>query len=108
MAGGDLPLVLEGGAAQRQRHRPAYSPIGPLLSFFVGRKAGFFRARSPTPGAAGLPFRYESEGDEGTSVRKTDVREMQGDPPRRRGARDLLEPPAQAATGLARWRESQA
>jgi small subunit ribosomal protein S13 len=71
-----------------------------LLSFSVGRQARFFRARSPTPGAAGLLFRYEFEGDEGTSVRKTDVREVQGDPPWRIGARDLLQPPAQAKARL--------
>ena len=49
-----------------------------------------------------LRVRYEvARGDEGPSVRKTDLREVQGDPPRRSRARDLPQPPPQAEAGLA-------
>src|SRR4051794_17020727 len=40
------------------------------------------------------------KGNEGPSLRKADVREVQGDPPWRRRARDLPEPPPQAKAGL--------
>src|SRR5918995_4717989 len=72
------------------------------LLVFLGWPIGpFFGARGPTPGTAGLSrIRYESKGDEGSSLRQTDLRKVQGDPPWRRRARDLLESSPQAAAGL--------
>jgi hypothetical protein len=37
---------------------------------------------------------------EGTSVGKKDLRQMQGDPPRRRGACHLQQPETQTETGI--------
>ena len=46
---------------------------------------------------------------EGPSLGQAHVREVQGNPPQRRGSRDLPEPPAQAAAGLTQaWHGSQA
>ena len=49
-----------------------------------------------------ITYRYKSERtfDEGPTVGQEDVREVQGDPPPRCGARHLPEPSAQAAPGL--------
>src|SRR6202000_2013091 len=59
-------------------------------------------------GRAGILYSRGNRSDEGSSVRKADVREVQGDPPQWRGPRHLLKPATQAASGLGRWHVSQA
>src|SRR4051794_35359441 len=57
----------------------------------------------PTPGTDGQSLQIgKASCNEGTSIGEADVREVQGDPPSRRGLGDLSEPAAQAAAGLGR------
>src|SRR6476469_5524903 len=57
-------------------------------------------AADPAARAAGAGHRLERD-HEGTTVGQADVREVQDHPPPWRGARDLLQPAAQAAAGVA-------
>ena len=88
----------------------------PLLSSAVPVRPGPVAcARTRVVGSGGRPgsqsrcagHRLERD-HEGTTVGQADVREVQDHPPPRRGARDLPEPPPQAAAGVAAaWHESQ-
>ena len=90
------------------RLRPAYvrtlANIPSRLVHVRWLADGFVCLRSRLLGPLGLlqsdTTASQRRGNEGPSVRKADVREVQGDPPRRRRARDLLEPPPQAEAGL--------
>ena len=69
----------------------------------LGLRADLYVLAAQLLGSPGLlsQIRTTARGDEGPSFRKTDVREVQGDPPWRGRARDLSEPAAQAEAGLA-------
>src|SRR6476646_9881848 len=87
----------------------------PFAIFVISAQSAVRRERASATGSGSLHggqsrfAGHRAERDhEGTTVGQADVREVQDHPPPWRGARDLPEPPPQAAAGLAAaWHESQ-
>ena len=96
-------------------HQVRAEPFGILLRRARCREVAARDVRSggmvavAGPATRATPSGTSSERDhEGTTVGQADVREVQDHPPSPDGAGDLLQPAAQAASGVARWHGSQA